>query len=466
MCACALSLVALLSACSATHSEEMLSVYDPYDQHDFIGAEAAINERLADESGMDEDELAVRGLPLALDASSGDVYLLLLEKAMIRLAQKDAKSAVEILRECRDQLDDHFQEDLSNFMVAALSDDRALDYAGADYEHILVRVMLCLCDLIAGNGDAYAYALQVGERQEEIIDSPLSAGDYQPRKRYSRVAIGAWLQGMILEADNDYSGAQLAYERALSYDPGLEPLQLAVERVKASEGPAPGFGVVNVIYLGGRGPTYVEAVAEPTSTALKIAGIAATLVTGTLSPAVQPAEVPVPALDVADRFVRGLDVSVPGDEAKIAVTTHTVLDVNLVAEQQLEAMMPMIEGRAVLRRVIKASAGAVGESAGYQMMGSKDGGTRAAGAGVAILSIVGSALWAAAERADTRSWGTLPSQFQAGRLEVPEGIQTLTLGDGTSVQVRVRNGYHSYVLVVRPNLGKPGVAMVDANSQP
>src|SRR5690606_929682 len=98
-------------------------------------------------------------------------------------------------------------------------------------------------------------------------------------------------------------------------------------------------------------------VSEPMSTSLKIAGIAATLVTGTLSPVVQPRAIPVPALEVSDRFVRGLDVSVPSAGAEVAVRTHTVLDVNVVAAQQLEAMMPMIEARALLRRVIKASAG-------------------------------------------------------------------------------------------------------------
>lgn len=464
--AAAILLPLLTLACSATHSEQMLDVYSAYDSHNYAGAERAVNERLADESGEDIETLAAsRGVPPEINPGENDLYLLLLEKAMIRLAQGDTKSAISILRVCRDQLDRHFQDELGGYMAAALTDDRALDYSGADYEHILVRVMLCLADLIEGEGDAYAYALQIGEMQEKILNSPLAAGEYKPRQRYQRVAIGAWLQGLILESKLDYSGAEKAYERALSYNPILEPVKLALERVKSGQGPPPNHGVVNIIYIGGRGPTYVEGATEPTSSALKIAGIAATLVTGTLSPAIQPQEISVPFLDIADPRVPPLSVRAPevGDDA--VVESALLLDVNDVAQQQHAAMMPMIEGRAVLRRVIKASAGSVGESVGYGMTRSKDKGAQAAGVAVIIGSIVGSALWAAAERADTRSWGTLPAQFHAARMELPAGQQTLRFGDGSTASVNVAAGYHSFVLVIRPNLGKQARVLVDAHSR-
>ena len=55
-----------------------------------------------------------------------------------------------------------------------LTDDTHRAYAGEDYEKVLIRAFLALSNLMHDGGDADAYALQVNDKQRQIIEA---AGD-------------------------------------------------------------------------------------------------------------------------------------------------------------------------------------------------------------------------------------------------------------------------------------------------
>ncbi len=174
----ALAIIPLGSGCT-TPSKRTEAFRHAWGSAQFTLAEAEIDKLISEENGMESADVGrALGGDVAID--SGDTCLFLREKAMVRLAQDDPETAIELLRSARDELDERLVKDAGSYfkmIAAAATEDTALDYAGADYEHIVIRVMLAISDLLIGGGDAYPYAEQVGEKQEEIIGSEFGAID-------------------------------------------------------------------------------------------------------------------------------------------------------------------------------------------------------------------------------------------------------------------------------------------------
>jgi hypothetical protein len=452
-----LLLLALAGACRS-YSDKLAEFRGRYLQGDFAGADEAVNGLIAKESGS-KPEAVAQSNALDVKSAKGDTYLLLLDKAMTQLALGRPDVAVELMRKSRDQLDAHESKSVKDYFAAALTDDTALDYAGADYELILVRVMLCLCDLLVHSsqtaGDAYAYALQVGEKQQQILESPLGEDiGYKPRQEYRRVGIGAYLQGVILEATGSRDGAARAYQRCVGYEPGVRIAEEALARAQGGRYAEPGEGVLHVFRLAGPGPFYATGSSPPTELALRLAQLAAAIVTDSYVPLMQT-EVPVPVLAAAVPAVPPLEVSA----FDRTTATEPILDINMVAAQQLEKMMPLIVARAVVRRAIKAGATTAGsEVIGHNNRKNQD----AIELGFALANL----LWTAAERADTRSWSSLPAQIHAARLPLPAGVHAVRLGPDMGVDLRISPGRDTYIILVQPDPGRPGVVLVDRLSQP
>jgi hypothetical protein len=440
-----------------SYSDRLAEFRGRYAQGDFAGADRAIDRLIADEAKADAAEVAASH-GREVNAGKGDTYLLLLDKAMVQLALARPEVAVDLMRVSRDELDAHEPRTVGRFFASVLTDDTARSYAGADYETILVRVMLCLSDLLIHSsqtaGDAYAYALQVGEKQEEILDSPLGEEvGYKPRQEYKRVGIGAYLQGVILEATGARDGAARAYERCVAYEPGFRLAEEALARTTEGRYAEKGEGVLHVFYLAGPGPFYAQGTSPPTDLAFRIAQLAAAIVSDSYVPLMQ-ADVPVPVLAVHVPDVAPLEVSA-GDRA---TATEMLLDVNLVAGQQLDAMMPLIIARAVVRRAVKAAATTVGSESVKHKNRNDD--LTELGFGLANL------IWTATERADTRSWSSLPAQIQVARLPLPAGVHAVRLGRGMEAEIRIRAGRDSYAVVIRPDPQGPGAVLVDSLSRP
>jgi hypothetical protein len=460
----------LLSGC-ATYSGQAEPLRQHYGAAEYGAAEAFVDGKIASEQGIPvETVTASNGLDPQVRVGKGDTALYLLDKAMLRMARGDSRSAVELMRLSRDQLDDNFQLDtqaLLKTLGSLFTDDTALDYAGADYEHIMVRVMLTLADLIEGGGDAYAYATQIGEKQEQIIGSPLgdlsdegSDAGYRPRESYSRVGIGAYLQGVIREDLFALEEAKRAYERALEFEGGDKPLYAeAMSRAAGSSGAVrgeAGEGYLHVFYLAGQGPHLEETRATPTTEVLKLAGWI--MLFGNENPAlIAQAPVPVPLVRANDSNPPVLEV-VAADRSAVS---QVVLDVNRVAEEQLAANLPWITARAVARRATKATIGTIAGKAAENSSGSNNG--AAVGAAVNILFNLAAT---ATENADTRSWTTLPSQIHALRLVLPEGVQQVQVGRDASTPVRITAGRNSYMLVIHPSLGRTPTLLLDRYSIP
>ncbi|MFG0317015.1 MAG: hypothetical protein ACF8XB_07080 [Planctomycetota bacterium JB042] len=443
----------LLAGC-ATWSEQTVEARARYAAGEFAAAEGEIDRLFARETDVDPAVLEHPGL-LARDpdAAEGNGVLLLLEKGMARLGGGDADGAIDLFRRARDELDSRYRNDVLDFVGAAVLDDAWLDYPGADSDHLLVRVLLCLSDLLLGGGDAVPYAFQIGAKQEEILGSEFGVEQgYAPRQQYRRLAIGAYLEGVLSERTLDLGGAERAYRRALEYAGESRLIAAAVERASTGVPVSAGRGVVHVFRLVGRGPVLVEGVAAPTTLATRLAGLAVTLVTDR-GAALAQAPVKVPVVSVTDAAVPSAPIAVDG---KPVAGTETILDVNRVATEQLEANLPWTIARALIRRTLKATVASYLESHLDR---------RNKGEVAFVTAAALNFLSTAAERADTRSWSSLPAELQAARLELLPGERTLAVAGAPPVTVRITPGHESFVLVLQTDPRREGVAFVDVTSR-
>ncbi len=454
----ALALVA--SACTSP-DQRIAPFADAWGRGDFAQAEKEIDVLIADEAGVEKQLVTEsRALDESIDPAKGDTFLFLQEKSMTRLAAGDTDGSIDLLRRARDVLADRYTDsDISGWLAAGLTDDTFLDYRGADYEHVLTPAFLALSDLLEGGQDAYAYALQVGEVQESILGSTFGedvdgkGNGYNPRQSYQRVAVGAYIEGLVREREGYASEAFKAYERAREWS-GSAPVAVeASERTANGVYAPPGHGVVHVFRFAGRGPRLVQGTSPITDSALFLANIGS-IVIGENVGVLGQWNVPVPVVRIDDPWVPELEIR---SEGELVATTSTLIDVGGVAVQQVEANMPWILARAAIRRGAKAVAAKATQDAVDHNNDS--------GLGL-FAGILTNLALTAGENADTRNWTSLPARLQVARFTLPEGTHELEMTGGMRAVVRVVSGKDSYVVVVQPDIRQPGSVLTDVYSRP
>lgn len=371
-----------------------------------------------------------------------DRDVLTLDRAMIQLCSGKPREAEQTLRASRDRLDHLEQRVLGEKALSMLTQADAEAYAGEDYEKVLTRTFLCLTNLMTDGGDATAYALQVGEKQQQIIDAGAQKDGTNPKLSYSRVAIGPYLHGALREQLHAYDDAERAATIVCSWQPDFSYGQQDLQRTRTGAHCAPGCGVLYVFTLVGVGPHKVEQVEVPSTVSLLIADrILSAVGNQTLPPNIAPIKVPM-VVKTAHQ-VGSIGVAIDG---KPTGQTATITDVGTMAVDQYATIYPRVVAEAVVRRIVKKGViyGAK-ELTGVEKYS-------AAGFAFDLLGVV----WEASENADTRCWGLLPDKIQVLRLELPAGkheigLQGLNagsfpLGRATTHTVEVVDGRNTYLL--------------------
>ncbi|MBA4066356.1 MAG: hypothetical protein C0501_22105 [Isosphaera sp.] len=398
-------------------------------------------------------------LDAALARNDRDADVLKLDKATALLTEGRPKEAEALFREVRDKFEEKEGRDLREAALAAVTDDQRLAYPGEDHEKVLLRFYLALCSLMQDGSDATAYALQVNQKQQQIIDTARKGAEGAgPKDGYKLVAAGAYLYAALREATHaDYDDAARSFEQVAKWQPDFAPAKADLERVKTGRHSQPGHGAVYVFAMVGRGPYKEERAEVVTQAALLVADrILSAVGKHTLPPTLAPVKVPVVARPVNQVASVGV---YPGGKSQTRYT-ETLTDVGLMASEQAKAVLPEVLARAVVRRVVKKGV----------VYGAKE----AAGAdknGLASIALdVAGVAWEATEAADTRCWGLLPDKIQVLRLELPAGEHRLTLqpagangsplGAPEEVLVTVADGRNTYVLATYPGAKPVGKAVV------
>lgn len=419
----------------ATHGDKLESIRSAFNAGRVEQAESIIQREIADRKS--------------------DVDVLKLDRAIIQLADGRPADAERTLREVRDRFDYLEQKDAGESVLATLTDDTNLAYAGEDYEKILIRCFLALSNLMSDGQDASAYALQVGDKQRQIINAEGNSTDDNPRLAYKRVALGAYIHGTIQEATHtNYDEAARAIQLVANWEPSFKDAREDLKRVSTGRHSEPGNGVLYVFTLVGRGPYKEERLETPTSNALLIADRILTATSKhSLPPTIAPIKVPIVV-----RSNNRIDSVLVETDSGAAGVTQTITDVGQLAVDQYDAIFPQVMARAVVRRVVKKGA----------VYATKDAANIDDPLASFALDAAG-VLWEASESADTRCWGLLPDRIQVLRLELPAGEHVVKLtpasrnapiGAEASHTVGIENGRNTYLMANFPEARLVGQILV------
>ena len=399
-------------------------------------------------------------LPKKRRAKEADV--LKLERAMIELSSGKPALAERTLREVRDRFDFLEQKDLAEGAASYLTDDTHRAYSGEDYEKVLIRAFLALSNLMHDGGDANAYALQVNDKQRQIIEAAGNDAEKNPKLGYKQVALGTYVSGMLREATHrDYDDAKRSIQLVANWEPEFASAKQDLERVTNGRHSAPGNGVLYVFTLVGRGPYKEERYEQPTQAAMLIVDhILSAIGKHTVTPTFAPVKVPV--VVVPPNRVQSVSVSIDGKPAGL---TETITDVGELATQQYAAIFPHVLARTVVRRSIKKGS----------LYAAKELGQVQNPLGELAIDAVGVA-WEATENADTRCWGLLPNKIQVRRIELPAGTHQLSLqpasasgqplGETHQTELRIVDGGNAYVLANFPSTTLVGKLLVSQEARP
>lgn len=431
-------LLPLLAGCS-THADRLSAIRAAYYSGHPTAATQKIDEALTKAPARESDVLK-------------------LDKATALLCEGKPTEAEALFREVRDKFEEKEGKDVGEGVASMLLDDQQLAYAGEDYEKVLVRFYLSLCNLMRDGSDAAAYALQVNEKQTQIINAGKGADGKNPKETYKLVPAGAYLHAALREETHaNYDDVARSLELVARWQPTFPTVKADLERAKTGRHSQPGHGVVYVFAMVGRGPFKEEKYEIAPTAALLIADrMLSAMGKQSLPPTIAPIKVP----HVTRPFNSIATVSVNLDGQPVGQTA-TLTDVGQMAAEQSEALYNELLARAIVRRVVKKGV----------IYGAKEAiKTNQNQLSSLALNAVGVA-WEATESADTRCWGLLPDKIQVLRLELPVGQHSVTLqpagangqilGVGETIQVAVEDGRNTYVLSTFPGYKPAGKVLTN-----
>ena len=421
-----LSLALLATTGCASHVHRLHQIRDDFYVGNLTGARADV-QRLLEKPKQDAD-------------------VLLLDQAVIELADGRPRESEKLLKQVRERFDYLEQKALGESALSMVTDDTAIAYAGEDHEKILLLSFLALSNLMQGGSDAQAFALQISDKQRTLIEQ--SGGiEEHPELADVQVALGPYLRAALSEESRfNLDDAVRARNMVVSYQPAFRDGAADLQRAQFDVPTQPGHGALYVFALTGRGPTKEEANEVPTQAALLIADrILSAVGKHELPPTVAPIRVPV----LVPRTNRVSNVQVTIDGVGDGETA-TLVDVGNLARTHYEADYPQIVGRAVARRIIKKGA----------VYAAKDAIETQQNTFADVALTLAGVAWEATEKPDTRCWGLLPDQIQVLRLELPVGEHRLgltpaghsgLLGREEPALVKIDEGRNTYVLAQFPD---------------
>jgi hypothetical protein len=336
-----------------------------------------------------------------------DDVLASLNKGMLRRMTGDYAGSNRIFEIAKQRMESLYGVSISDTAASVTINDAVRDYKGDRYEQVLLHAYMAMNYLQLGELDsARVEILQADVKMMEWGEQP----DEDPFVRY--------FAGMIYEALGEDDQALVSYRKAMDVyvatrnEQLLEvPVMLKKDllRLLASQGLrdeyrrlksefgladfkpvkiSDDFGELIVILNSGLAPIREESSIM------------------TFSPEVQS--------NVRIAFPVYKSVSAPVNRARLKVSEklvglETVENIDRLARQALDDDMPLVMTRAIARAVVK-----------YQTQKSAQDQSALAGFLLTVTNL-------ATERADTRSWTTLPQEIQMARVMLPVGQQDVSI---------------------------------------
>jgi hypothetical protein len=416
----------------------------------FVGGCATHSDRFApvEEALLaGEPEQALEAVDGALGGREADTILYHLERGMLRRMTGDYRGSNADLERAKGLMEELGVTSVSETLGSLTMAEGVTSYVGAPHEQVLLHLVKAFNYLDLGQRDAARVeALQVDLRLQVLAaEAEGSIYDADPFARY--------LSGILFEALGERSDALIAYRKAYRTYRRQEaaigvhpPPSLKAALLRLTD--ALGLDDEHAGYRRTFGDIDWRTMAEQARRAHVILvsgeGLAPVKVENSLN--VQDAQgklhrIALPAYRSRPWRLESAALAAGEERAPAAV----VADVDAIARTVLEERMGAITARALARAVAKNAA--VDEAAEAHPL-----------AGLAV-NIAGFA----SERADLRSWRTLPARYRLAWLDLPPGSYDLTATFGgregrTVEDVRLRAGEYHFLIDhwIAPGTGSVG----------
>lgn len=350
--------------------------------------------------------------------SQKERVLYLLNKGMVLRMKRDFAGSNVALEAAKAEMDRLYAASVSENALSVMVNDSTVSYSGDNYERVLLHLYMALNYLELGQPDsARIEALQVDAKLREFAEKI-------PDSKYAEDAFTLYLTGMIYEDGGEWSDAMISYRSAYNiYKKYLTnyavamPSMLKLDLMRMAKqqglkdelnqyksefgielsdnkGGAKDQGELIFVLNNGLAPIKREKAVNAFD------GVSGSIV-----------RVALPSYESRNNNVVAARISVSNKQA----TTELVEDIDAIAKKNLDSHMPAIIARSVARLVVKAAASKRARQVAMNNNNNND----------AMVGMLGALAFqvaaVATERADTRSWLTLPSNIQLARLSLPPG---------------------------------------------
>ena len=375
-----------------------------------------------------------------------DEVLYLLNQGMLRRMNGDYAGSNVSLEMAKGRMDALAATSVSETTLTFVINDATESYVGEEHEQVLLHLYKALNYLqLHQLSEARVEALQVDIRLREISGKFSGA-------QYTEDAFARYLNGMIYEELEEWSDALIAYRKAyeayqrsaaITAVPVPRMLQYDLLRLTQRQGLVAELNQYKKEF----GITHWPSVAE-----LREQGEFVFILHNGLAPIKRERSIAVPdpgfshIIRVSLPYYQSRPVTASGARVSAvapagpghmesgfttsSVSTELMENIDAIARKNLDAKMPGITARAVARAAAKR---AINRAAQEAARSSND---RNDAMAALILSFGVEVATLLTERADTRSWLTLPHDIQLARLPLPPGTYVIRvdfLGVGDQV---------------------------------
>jgi len=366
--------------------------------------------------------------------SKTDHVLYLLNKGMVLRMKRDFADSNQALEAAKGEMERLYAASVSEHTLSFLVNDATVSYGGEDFEQVLVHLYMALNYLELGQlGEARVEAMQVDLKLREI-------GEKVSGSKFTEDAFSRYLTGMIYEELGEWSDAMISYREAYE----------AYKKYQANYGMLmPDMLKYDLLRLSRREGLKDEAAQYRKEFGITLApdedssskqGELVFVLNNGLAPIKREravnmfdpihrimVRIALPYYESRPNNVTGARISAVGNQA----SAELMENIDAIARQSLDSHMAAITARSIARAATKTTL----------IMAEQRRNDRSNNPVPGLLGVFATQVAAVTtERADTRSWLTLPANIQVARLPLPPGEYTIKVelvgAGGETVAIR------------------------------
>lgn len=362
--------------------------------------------------------------------SHKDELLYLMDKGMILHAAGEYKESNKILAQAEELSDVFVIKSVSREVAGTFWSEETIEYAGDKHERIIIPVIRMLNYIMLNDWD---------EALVEVRRLLLVAEKVYGSSQELENAFAIYISAVIWETLGQVNDALISYSRLQKHEKKAPYYGHDIKTTRAKLGlnaPLPPSGSLAwqtsknyrkykgeliVIAEAGRAPLYVS---EYMNVGLY--------------------NISVPTVRFFPQYLRSAKVLVDGKEVGVTYPFYNIFEDIMIALKDRQK-------RSFVRKMIKIPVQTGLYAASLELLDEEDTESKIAGAGLGILALS----MAISEKADERSWRTLPAELQIGRFYLKPGrheIEIQPIGFGTNItrEVLIEEGKPHVLLLIFP----------------